>query len=79
MSRPTKYKNADELRKAIDVYFKVQEITDGLCTITDGAASLGFKSRQTFYNYEKKAEFATVMSPFSVIDGHLSKQNDGHR
>ncbi len=61
MGRPARYKNAGKLQKAIDVYFKVRETIGGYCTITEITASLGFKSRQSFYNYEKKAEFASTV------------------
>lgn len=61
MARPARYKNAGELQKAIDVYFKVQEMVGGYCTVANLAVSLGFKSRQTFNNYEKKSEFASTI------------------
>ena len=61
MARPVRYKNAGELQKAIDVYFRVKEKNGDFCTITDLAVSLGFKSRQTFYNYQEKSEFASTI------------------
>ena len=43
MARPARYKNAVELQKAIDVYFRIREKDGDFCTITDLAISLGFK------------------------------------
>lgn len=66
--RPTKYETAAELQKAIDEYFencpdKKIVGTDGhleipIYTITGLAYHLGFESRQSFYDYEKREGFS---------------------
>lgn len=68
--RPAKFKNAEELEERIEKYFKdcpdkkkiysktgeVSEIP--MPTISGLCYFLGFESRQSFYDYEKKEEFA---------------------
>jgi hypothetical protein len=68
--RPPAYKDAEELQSKIDRYFnegvrtktvlvgKDKEPMDiPVPTITGLAYYLGFESRQSFYDYEEKAEF----------------------
>jgi len=70
--RPPKYKNKDELQKKITEYFengmRKRSVVVGppanksiveipVPTITGLALFLGFESRQSFYDYEKNAEF----------------------
>ena len=52
--RPLLYKNTDELQEAIDRYFETHE----KYTISGLAYHLGFESRQSFYDYEKRDNFS---------------------
>lgn len=59
VGRPKKYESADELESAIDKYL---ESTDQKkWTITGLALSLGFESRQSFYDYEEKGEYSYII------------------
>ncbi len=51
--RPAKYKSPEELQSAIDLYFDENDKP----TISGLAYHLGFESRQSFYDAEKKPEF----------------------
>lgn len=53
VGRPPAYKNAKELQEIIDEYLEIETNK----TITGLALYLGFESRQSFYDYEKKEEF----------------------
>lgn len=54
VGRPPEYETAEQLEQAIDAF-----LSDPDCdfTITGLALSLGFCSRQSFYDYEEKPEF----------------------
>ena len=54
--RPLSYKTANELQKAIDLYFDVCEEKERPPTIAGLAYSLGV-DRHTVYNYENKDDF----------------------
>ena len=53
--RPPKYKTPEELNKEIELYFAENE---DYPTITGLAYHLGFESRQSFYDYEKRKKFS---------------------
>lgn len=55
--RPPKYESVDELAEAINEYLEEAEIK----TITGLAISLGFESRQSLYDYEKRDEFSYII------------------
>jgi len=62
--RPPAFVGVEELEKLIDLYFQELEYEDDRgntltkpATITGIALRLGFCSRQSFYDYEKKEEF----------------------
>ena len=65
MGRPPAFENAEELQKLVDEYFDSLEIVneDGIVVgtrpalITGIALHLGFSTRQSFYDYEKKPDF----------------------
>lgn len=73
MGRPRIFETDDELQAAIDDYFngglKIRKVIVGkppnqqvievpVPTITGLAYYLGFESRQSFYDYEERAEFS---------------------
>jgi len=62
--RPPAFVNDEELQELVDLYFQELEYQDDKgntftkpATITGIALRLGFCSRQSFYDYEKKSEF----------------------
>lgn len=55
--RPSEYNNPDELQKRIDEYFDSNE----KYTICGLAYDLGFESRQSFYDYEKRDKFSYII------------------
>lgn len=70
--RPKLYKTAKELQDAIEEYF---DCTDKP-TITGLAYHLGFESRQSFYDYEEKAEYSYIIKRArlrmeAIYEGHL--------
>ncbi len=52
---PPFFKSPEELEEAIQLYL---DTTTGPKTITGLAYSLGFESRQSFYDYENRPEFS---------------------
>lgn len=57
--RPPIFKSADELQKGVDEY--LESTPSEKYTITGLALSLGFESRQSFYDYEEKAEYSYII------------------
>ena len=55
MGRPPKYKTALELQEKIDEFFNAENQT---ITISGLCYYLGFSSRQSFYDLQKKGEFS---------------------
>lgn len=53
VGRPPMYKSAEELQEKFNEYLE----TETNLTVTGLALFLGFESRQSFYDYEKKEEF----------------------
>ena len=51
--RPTKYNTPEELQEVIDIYFDNHPDKP---TLTGLAYELGFESRQSMYDYEKRSE-----------------------
>lgn len=49
------------MQQAIDLYFKTCEAEKKKPTITRLALALGFESRQSFYDYEKREEFSYII------------------
>ena len=56
--RPPFFSSPEELLKMITAYF---EKAKGNSTITGLAYDLGFESRQSFYDYEKREEFSYII------------------
>ena len=54
--RPPQFKTAEDMQAAIEDYFDTH--SEGKPTISGLCYHLGFTSRQSFYAYEKKAEFS---------------------
>lgn len=71
MGRPPLFSNAEELEILITEYFescKYKEDSEGkiiqigdTITITGLALYLGFESRQSFYDYEKREDFSYII------------------
>lgn len=55
--RPPKYGSAKELAAAVDEYLEGAEVK----TVTGLAIALGFESRQSLYDYEKREEFSYII------------------
>ena len=53
VGRPAKYKTPQEIEDAVELYFEENDKP----TISGLALFLGFESRQSFYDMEKKSEF----------------------
>lgn len=80
VGRPANYETPEELQKKIDEYFDggyrtIRRVINGVgvevpdITITDLVIYLGFADRTSFYDYEKKEEFAyTIKRARSFIE-----------
>lgn len=58
---PPKYDTPESMQQAIDLYFKTCKAEKCMPTITKLCYELGFESRQSFYDYEKREEFSYVI------------------
>lgn len=62
MARPLKYKDAEELQKAIDEWFESFEEKDGVYPTMSGLAHfLGFADRQSLYDYKNREAFSCTI------------------
>lgn len=59
VGRPPMYDNPEELQASIDKYFA--EASEGKYTITGLVLFIGFADRKSFYDHEKKSEFAHII------------------
>jgi hypothetical protein len=59
--RPAMYGTPDLMQQAIDLYFKTCDAEKRKYSITRLAYELGFESRQSFYDYEKRPEFSYII------------------
>lgn len=59
--RPPKYESAGSLQQEIDSYFEFVKEKDSKPTITGLALYLGFESKQSLYDYQKKDEFSYLI------------------
>jgi hypothetical protein len=59
VGRPPIFENPEQLTEAIDGY--LVGVPSEKWTITGLALSLGFESRQSFYDYEAKGEFSYII------------------
>lgn len=59
--RPATYDTPELMIQAIELYLKTCEAQNKKPTITRLALALGFESRQSFYDYEKKPEFSYII------------------
>lgn len=57
--RPALYNNPEDLREAIESYF--EQVEGQPITITGLCLFLGFESRQSFYDYEKREGFSYII------------------
>ena len=58
---PPKYDNPEQLQAQVDEYFEWVGTVNERPTITGLALYLGFESRQSIYDYEKKKGFAYIL------------------
>jgi len=56
--RPPTFESPDLLQQSIELYFATCKAESNDPTITGLAYAIGFESRQSFYDYELKEEFA---------------------
>ena len=59
VGRPPLFDSPEQLEKAVDEYIHITPKNE--LTITGIAMYLGFESRQSFYDYEKKPEFTYII------------------
>lgn len=90
--RPATYNSVEEIQSKIEAYFKFIEgewLEDNKAnsmirppepaTITGLALFLGFESRQSFYDYENKDEFAyTIKRARTMIESEYEKKLGSH-
>lgn len=57
--RPPIFEDAGSLQGAIDAYFEATDFSK--ITLTGLAYDLGFESRQSLYDYEKREEFSYII------------------
>ena len=71
MARPLVFETPEEMQKAISEYLAEQS---ACLTITGLAYHLGFESRQSFYDYEKREAFSyTVKRARMFIENEYEK------
>lgn len=63
--KPPKFTTPEDLETAIDQW--LQDVPEGRRTITGLCLWLGFESRQSFYDYEKKVEYTYVIKNARLI------------
>lgn len=56
--RPAVYESPEQMQADVDIYFS----QDGKKTMTGLALALGFDSRQSLYDYQKKEEFSYIIN-----------------
>jgi hypothetical protein len=56
--RPAIFENPSDMQTEVDLYFA----SEGKKTMTGLALSLGFDSRQSLYDYQKKEEFSYIIN-----------------
>lgn len=71
VGRPLLFSTPEELQKYISAFFKEET---GRITISGLAYYLGFESRQSFYDYEKRPEFSyTIKRARLFIENEYEK------
>lgn len=76
--RPPEYKDAEQFRKRAEDYIATTKMkTTGAYkpTVTGLAYHLGFESLQSFYDYEKKAEFSYTVRRLRLFIQSCYEQN----
>lgn len=58
MARPATYDNPEQMQTEVDKYFEAE----GKKTMTGLALALGFDSRQSLYDYQKRDEFSYIIN-----------------
>lgn len=75
MTRPLKYKTAEELEAAIDSYFEQQLSTVLPPTVAGLALWLGFEDRRSLYDYKERPSFShTIKKAILRIEDYAEKQ-----
>lgn len=59
--RPPKYDTSEDMQHAIDDYFEYCYTNGENITVSGLAYSLGFESRQSFYDYGKNNQFSYII------------------
>lgn len=59
--RPAKFENASDMQIEAEKFFSECEAKNKRPTITGLCYSLGFESRQSFYDYEQNEEFSYII------------------
>ncbi|MBW2147879.1 MAG: hypothetical protein JRI22_12730 [Deltaproteobacteria bacterium] len=62
IGRPPKYENPKKMEAAVDAYFRRCDEEDLQYTVTGLALSLGFESRRSISNYNKRDGFEAVIA-----------------
>ncbi len=74
--KPPKYRTPEQLQKKIDLYITDKTIKP---TISGLAYYLGFSSRQSFYDYEKREKFSyTIKRARLFIEAYYEDRLTGH-
>ena len=68
--RPAMYDNPEEMRVKIEEYFNKCISENKHITITGLCLFLGFESRQSFYDYGKKEDFAYIIKKARLMVEH---------
>lgn len=72
--RPPVFSNPEEMQSKILAYFTLCEETKENIKITGLCLYLGFESRQSFYDYELKEDFAyTIKRARMVVESHYEE------
>lgn len=61
------YESPELMSQAVDLYFKTCEAEGKKPTITRLAYSLGFESRQSFYDYVSKPDFSYILRRANLL------------
>lgn len=73
--RPPAYKTAKEMQAVFDKYLQECIEKDKRPTISKAAFVLGFESRQSFYDYEKKPDFSYTVKRIRLFIESVYEEN----
>ena len=78
LGRPPTFTNGQDLLDAIVKYFDYVIKVEKVLTITGLCLYIGFESRQSFYDYEKKKPFAYVIKRARLVIENHYEQRSGY-